>query len=123
MPKFKDTRGKGLKIFKGKAGKGMPEEIHTALVAFLPRLPNHGRYVPPVPYAPPATVLMRSMRDLRLSHRNWLAPNALGYAKEVRIIPATFAPGANGEALVPPRDRVPLLISASLTHDGGHFFA
>ena len=27
MPKFKDTRGKGLKIFKGKAGKGAPPPV------------------------------------------------------------------------------------------------
>ena len=28
MPKFKDTRGKGLKIFKGKAGKGAAAHTH-----------------------------------------------------------------------------------------------
>ena len=79
----------------------MPEEIHTALQSFLPRLPASGRYTPPSSYAPPAYLPMHTMRELRLNHRTWLPPSALGHAAEARPVPPSFAPSPpSSDALV-----------------------
>ena len=97
MPKFEDTRSKGLKLFKGKAGKGMPEKIHSSLQSLLPRLPDSGRLPSHTPYSPPLALPMPPLRDLRTIHRTWLAPAALGVAATERLVPPRFAPSGPAE--------------------------
>ena len=92
MPKFKDNRGKGIKLFKGKAGKGMPEEIHTALTSLLPRLPDGGRKGDFTLFSPPASLPMPPLRELRAVHRTWLNPTNLGHAASERPVPQAFVP-------------------------------
>ncbi|KOO22777.1 conserved unknown protein [Chrysochromulina tobinii] len=101
MPKFKDTRSKGMitgTMFKGKAGKGMPEEIHKALTNLLPRLPGGGKFLEYPLYSPPQSVPMPALRDLRTIHRTWLNPTSLGFMQEQR--PWFFA---QGNSSGPPR--------------------
>ena len=93
MPKFEDTRKKGgLALFKGKAGKGMPERIHASLQQLLPRLPEGGRQPSHQQYVPPTALPMPPLRELRALHRTWLAPAALGVNATERSVPAAFVP-------------------------------
>ena len=123
MPKFEDTRKKGLAnaLFKGKAGKGMPERIHAALQQLLPRLPDGGRQPPLPQYSPPASLPMPPMRELRQLHRTWLPPATLGVQQAERSVPHAFAPptaGPNLDALVlAPLD--PLSYTRRAQPDGG----
>ena len=107
MPKYKDTSRKGMagKIFKGKVGKGMPEEIGAALQERFNAVRAQGGFptVPPLPqYTPPAEVSMPPLRELRRVHRSWLALQTLDARLEARRLPPPFDRelGAHGAPLV-----------------------
>jgi len=126
MPKFKDTRSKGMitgTMFKGKAGKGMPEEIHKALTNLLPRLPGGGKFLEYPLYSPPQSVPMPALRDLRTIHRTWLNPTSLGFMQEQRPVPPAFlaaaAPGALASLVLAPLDPMSFISQAAAAGAGG----
>ena len=91
MPKYKETRGKGLKLFKGKAGKGMPEEIAAALEKKLEHPLRSGpAYEPAGEFEPAKAVRLPGLRELRQKYRNWLMPHALDLNLEYRALPSPF---------------------------------
>ena len=95
MPRFAGAARKGpMKLFKGKTGKGMPDEVFSALQRLLQQLPQSG--VPGYPlYSPPSEIAMPPLRQVRLNHRTWLAPRALGCSLDTRPVPQTFADEAD----------------------------
>jgi len=106
MPKYKHIKKGGISLFKGKAGKGMPEEVGAFLTARLRQRRAGIKYVPPPLYRPPDDVKMLPMRELRLLHRTWLTPHMLDRAAPARPLPPPFAaelpPGGDhsGKAVV-----------------------
>ena len=83
MPRYKGAAG-GLKLFQKKS-KGMPEELHMALIELVPQLAPDA-LAPPPPYAPPALVAP-PLSELRRVHRVWLPVAQLQSDQHMRPAP------------------------------------
>jgi hypothetical protein len=91
LPKYKDTRTKTMQFFKGRTGKGMPEEIQQHLQKIQTAGHSRPARAPPPPaYVPPSQLAMLPLRELRRMHRTWLATADPHCTLERRPLPPPF---------------------------------
>ena len=108
LPRFSGSTGqKGLLgkvgFFKGKAGKGLPDEISAVLTRLVPQLPRHAKPQHSL-YAAPDLVTLPTRAEVRRGsptlHGSWLPARGYGCALERRWVPSPFNEEVGTEALV-----------------------
>jgi len=104
LPRFQGSAGrKGalgmvggtLGLFKGKAGKGFPEEICHALQKLIPQLTRQAK-VQLLCYSEPELLKLAP----RQAHGSWLRPRNYGCGLELRWMPSPFNEEVGSESLV-----------------------
>ena len=132
MPKYKAASG--IKLFRSKLDRGMPEEIQAALALVLQGPPpsslvlpawsieGDSVLLPPPAYKPSPTVEVMPLAELRRIHRVWLTPSALGCSMIARPLPPSFdmdrpLPGSDRVLAPITPDRFIVVQSVSATAD------
>ncbi|KAL1530323.1 hypothetical protein AB1Y20_001232 [Prymnesium parvum] len=87
--------GGTLGLFKGKAGKGFPEEICHALQKLIPQLTRQAK-VQLLCYSEPELLKLAP----RQAHGSWLRPRNYGCGLELRWMPSPFNEEVGSESLV-----------------------